>query len=64
MFTEGRRIIREYDEKMMKSGDFSLKNEANEALCRMEKERTVDTLNKVLQDASVHMKNGYNRADN
>ena len=64
MFTEGRRIIREYDEKMMKSGDFSLKTEANEALCRMAKERTVDTLNKVLQDASVHMKNGYNRADN
>ena len=64
MFIEGRRIIREYDEKMMKSGDFSLKTEANEALCRMAKERTVDTLNKVLQDASVHMKNGYNRADN
>jgi dipeptidase len=49
---------------MMQSGDYSLKTEANEALCKMAKERTTDTLNKVLQDASVHMKNGYNRADN
>ena len=30
----------------------------------MAKEQTVDTLNKVLADASQHMKNGYNRADN
>ena len=49
---------------MGKSGDYSLKQEANEALCKMARERATDTLNKVLQDASVHMKNGYNRADN
>ena len=30
----------------------------------MAKEETVATLNKVLLDASEHMKNGYNRADN
>jgi dipeptidase len=64
VFTQGRRLIREYDEKMMRSGDFSLKDKANDALCAMAKEQATATLNKVLQDASVHMKNGYNRADN
>ena len=64
VFTQGRRILREYDEKMIRSGDFSLKTAANEALCAMAKEKATDTLNKVLQDASVHMKNGFNRADN
>ena len=62
--TKGRRIIREYDKKMIASGDFSLTAEANEKLCAMARERTIDTLNKVLLDASEHMKNGYNRADN
>ncbi len=64
VFTQGRRLIREYDEKMIQSGDFSLKAEANEALCKMVREKATDTLNKVLHDASVHMKNGFNRADN
>ncbi|MBQ7465065.1 MAG: C69 family dipeptidase [Oscillospiraceae bacterium] len=62
--TEGRRILREYDAKMLASGDFSLAAKANEELCAMAREKTTDTLNKVLHDASVHMKNGYNRADN
>ena len=43
---------------------FAGAEKANEELCRMAREKTVDTLNKVLYDASVHMKNGYNRADN
>ena len=30
----------------------------------MAKQQTTETLGKVLYDASVHMKNGYNRADN
>jgi len=62
--TGGRRIIREYDRKMTESGDFNLTAKANEELCSMAKEKTIDTLNKVLLDASMHMKNGYNRADN
>ena len=64
VFTKGRRLVREYDRKMMASGDFSLTEEANEKLCAMAKEQTIATLNKVLLDASEHMKNGYNRADN
>ena len=38
--------------------------EANEKLSAMAKKQTTDTLNKVLAEASVRMKNGYNRADN
>ena len=64
VMTEVRRLLREYDRKMTETGDFTLTQEANEALCRMAKERTTDTLNKVLLEASTHMKNGYNRADN
>ena len=61
---KGRRIIWEYDRKMAESGDFSLTAEANEALCKMAREQTADTLNKVMVEASARMRNGYNRADN
>ena len=64
VFTKGRRLILEYDRKMVESGDYSLAAEANEKLADMAKEQTISTLNKVLLDASQHMKNGYNRADN
>ena len=60
----GREIIREYDEKMIKTGDFSLTEEANEKLSAMAEKETTSTLNKVLQTASEKMKNGYNLADN
>ena len=62
--TKGREIIREYDEKMIKTGDFSLTEEANEKLSAMAEKETTSTLNKVLQTASEKMKNGYNLADN
>ena len=60
----GRQILREYDEKMMQSGDYTLTKEANEKLCAMAQEETTKILNKVLLDASTHMKNGFNLADN
>lgn len=62
--TKGRRIILEYDHKMADSGDWSLTAEANDALCDMARKETTDVLNKVLLDATEHMKNGYNMADN
>ena len=62
--TKGRQILREYDRKMQESGDYSLTKEANEKLSAMAKEQPIATLGKVLLDASQHMKNGYNRADN
>lgn len=68
VMTKGRRLVIEYDKKIAENSSESdvqkLIAEANEALCRMAKEVTIDTLNKVLADASEHMKNGYNRADN
>ena len=57
-------LIREYDQKMIESGNFSLAEEANRKLCEMAREETTNTLNKVLEEASLHMKNQYNRADN
>ncbi len=64
MMTEGRRLVLEYDRKMTETCDWSLTTEANEKICVMAREKTTDTLNKVLLKASEHMKNGYNRADN
>ncbi len=64
MFTKGRQLILEYDRKIAQIGDAALAAEANEKLCAMAREQTISTLNKVLLDASQHMKNGYNRADN
>ncbi len=64
VMTKGRQLVREYDQKIEETGDPALIREANEALCKMAKKQTTDTLNKVLLEASTHMKNGYNRADN
>ena len=61
---KGRQLVREYDRRMTESGDYSLAEKANEELCVMAKDRTVETLNKVLLTASENMKNGHNRADN
>ncbi|MCQ2554921.1 MAG: C69 family dipeptidase [Clostridia bacterium] len=64
VITEGRRIVKEYDRLMSEKDDYSLTEEANEKLASMAKEKTIDTLNKVLHEGSLHMKNGYSRADN
>ena len=65
---KGRTLVAEYDKKIAACADekeiMKLTAEANEKICAMAKELTIDTLNKVLQDASEHMKNGYNLADN
>lgn len=57
-------IIRCYDQKMMESNDYSLIDEANEAIAEMAKEEATKTLNNVLLERSKHMKCNYNRADN
>ena len=62
--TEGRRIVLEYTKKVTEGSDPKILTEANEKLAKMAKEETTKTLNSVLREASVHMKNGYNRADN
>ena len=61
---KGRQIILEYDRKMTEKADWSLTEEANEKICSMAREQTTDTLNKVLLEASTHMKNGYKLSDN
>lgn len=60
----GYELINEYDRKMTKNGDFSLVDEANRKLCDMAREKTADTLGKVLKNAMEHMKVRYNRSDN
>ncbi len=64
VMTKGRQIVREYDKKYADSPDEKLLLEANEKLAAMAKEQSSFTLGKVLSEASVTMKNGYNRADN
>ena len=62
--SRSRSLVREYDAKMISSGDYSMTDKANEELCKMAKEETIDALNKVLLVASKHMKCNFNRADN
>ena len=57
-------IINEYDRKMLESGDYSLRDEANNKLCEMAKKETINTINKLILEASKAMKNGYSRSDN
>ncbi|MBR3393841.1 MAG: C69 family dipeptidase [Firmicutes bacterium] len=61
---KSRMLIREYDQKFAETGDPALLEEANEKLAEMAENETTSALNKVLFEASVRMKNGYNRADN
>ncbi len=61
---KARAILNEYDAKMLESNDFSLKEEANGKIANMTKKLTLNTLDKVLLNASVHMKNSYSRSDN
>ena len=62
--TKGRQIIRDYDARIAAGENVAILNTANEELCRMAREQSTDTLNKVLHEVSTHMKNGFNRADN
>ncbi|MBR4422320.1 MAG: C69 family dipeptidase [Erysipelotrichaceae bacterium] len=62
--SRGHQLINEYDRKMMQNEDYSLLNEANEKICAMCREETLNTLEKVLQVASEQMKCGYSRSDN
>ena len=64
IMNEGTKLINEYDKKFIESKNIKVIAEANEKLCAMAKRVTTDTLNKVLLNASQHMKNGYSRADN
>ena len=47
---KGRQILREYDRKMIESGDFTLTREANGKLCDMAREQTTKALNQVLRE--------------
>ncbi len=62
--SNARKFLKLYDEKFMQNKDLKLLDEANQEICKMVKKETTDTLNKVLHDASLHMKCGYSRADN
>lgn len=60
----GHTLIREFDKKMLESGRFDRIDEANQALADMAKKEANDTLSKVLRQASLAMRCGYQRADN
>lgn len=64
VFNKSHEIINEYDEKFIKTKDMSLIDEANQKIADMAKKLTDKAISDVLLDASNHMKNGYNRADN
>ena len=61
---KGRRLVLEYDRKMAGGDAPALIREANDRLCAMAKEESDSALTKILLEASRHMKNGYNLADN
>ena len=64
VMVKGRKLIRDFDREMIEKKDFTLTEKANEALAAMAKEETKQALNRLLKNSAMHMKNGYNRADN
>ena len=57
-------LIGTYDKKMTESNDFSLCEEANEAISAAIRKETEQVLGTLILTASANMKNGYSRADN
>ena len=64
VFNESYRLLNEYDNKMIKTKDYSLSKEANEKIIEMLKKESQDVLSKVLEIVSSNMKNKYHRNDN
>ncbi len=62
--SKGRYILNKFDKLMQEEDKYSMLEKANEEICRMAKEETINTLGKVLLSASENMKNGYSRSDN
>ena len=62
--SDAHNVLNEYDKKFAEKGDKKLLLEANEKIAKLYQDATQDTLNKVLFEASKHMKNGYSRSDN
>ncbi len=60
----GTALVYEYDKKMIDADDFTMTAKANDALAAMAKEEATSTLGKVLRQASIAMRCGYQRADN
>lgn len=60
----GRRLLNEYDEKILAGGDVKLLEEANKKVTDMVKEESDKALGKILRNASDHMKARYHRNDN
>ena len=57
-------LINEYDNKINENNHAELIIEANNKIAKMIEIETNKVLDKVLYDASCHMKNGYSRSDN
>ena len=62
--TEGRKLLREYDRKILDGGDPALLEEANRRLCEMADREIRKVLGLVLATASEQMKDGYRLSDN
>jgi dipeptidase len=60
---ESRTIMRQYEKKMIESGDFTELEAANEAICKKVDELTKKTLNQLTLEASKHMRNGFKLSD-
>ncbi len=61
---QGHQIINEYDQKMIETKNFALASEANEKLCAMARKESTNTMNRLILNASQHMKVNYARTDN
>lgn len=60
---KGRALIAKYDSEFAKKKDANLLSTANEEICKMAREETTATLNKLVQTVSGRMKNGFKLAD-
>ena len=61
-----RALVNEYDAKLATAASDqrpALREEANDAIAAMLKEKAADTLDKVLFELSCQMKNAYSRSD-
>lgn len=64
VFNNGRKLLNEYDEKVINGADASVLEEANQKITEMVKEASDSVMSSLLRDAGEHMKIRYHRGDN
>ena len=64
VWNQSRKLLKEYDEKLLAGADAAILKEANQKIADMVKKESDKALDSILKNASEHMRIRYHRGDN